>query len=81
MMMGGFGGMGMGIGWLWILALPVIMAAVVWQMGAGGRWRRGAQEGGRTQHDRAREILRERYARGEIAEDELRDRLRALDHR
>jgi putative membrane protein len=30
---------------------------------------------------RAREILRERFARGEITEEELRDRLRVLDDR
>lgn len=42
--------------------------------GSGGR-EGGPGAGG------AREILRERYARGEISEDELRMRMRALDER
>ncbi|GAA2095112.1 hypothetical protein GCM10009841_06020 [Microlunatus panaciterrae] len=46
---------------------------------------RGSEDGADrpqdTSHDRSREILRERYARGEISEEEMRERMRALDER
>ncbi|MEX2467048.1 MAG: SHOCT domain-containing protein [Gemmatimonadota bacterium] len=72
--MGGWGGWGMGFGWLLIL---VILALVVWAVvrattsgraGSGGSSRNGAEE-----------LLREQYARGEIDEDTFhrrRDELR-----
>ena len=41
----------------------------------------GGGTGGGPGAARAREILRERYARGEITADELRERMRVLDER
>lgn len=80
-MMGGFGGMGMG--WTWTVMFVVAVVAVFWglmRVGPSGR-RPGRGGDVHDQHDRSQEILRERYARGEIAEDEFRERLRALNHR
>ena len=55
----------MGIGWLVFLALIVVLAIVLTRQyrGSGGGTRRGA-------HD----VLDERFARGEIDEDEYRRR-------
>lgn len=72
-MMNGFGG---GFGWIWPALLVAGLAALVW-----GLWRASASVGNRgpSGHGRAREILHERYARGEITEEELRNRMRVLD--
>lgn len=86
-MMGGFGG-GMGWAWIWPVILLLGLVALSWGLLRG----RSASPGGgvgsdrdnRPQgvsHDQAREILRERYARGEISEEEMRERMRALDER
>ena len=84
-MMGGYGG-GMWFGWIWPLILMIGLAALVWGVmnarsssGARRLPREQGQAGSSPSHDRATEILRERYARGEISEEEMRDRLRALD--
>jgi putative membrane protein len=63
-----------GDGWwpLWLLFWVAIAVAVVWFL-----WRRR----GRPPHgglDRAREILAERYAKGELTGDEYRRRLEQL---
>ena len=63
-----------GDGWwpLWLLFWLVIVAAVAWFF-----WRRwGRPRGGGL--DRAREVLAERYARGELTSDEYRERLAQL---
>ncbi|AWB27604.1 SHOCT domain-containing protein [Halococcoides cellulosivorans] len=74
-MMGGWGGMG-GLGLLgggmllWPLVLVGIVLLAVY---AGNR-------GGRTDGtDRARSELRDRYARGELSDDEFESRRRTLD--
>jgi putative membrane protein len=62
-----------GDGWwpLWLLFWVVVVAAVAWLL-----WRRwGKPRGGL---DRAREILAERYAKGELTGDEYRERLEQL---
>ncbi|HUH06801.1 MAG TPA: SHOCT domain-containing protein [Egibacteraceae bacterium] len=66
-----------GWGSMWIVGVlsMLLVAAVI----IGGVW--AAASGGRRQPDpagRAREILNERYARGEISTDEYRERLEAL---
>lgn len=82
-MMGGFGG-GMGWGWIWPLVLVVGLALLAWGL-FRARSARGGDGAGRDDrpqgmsHDRAREIVRERYARGEISEEEMRAQMRALD--
>ena len=69
-----------GGGWgLWSLWWPftslvwiAVIAAVLWFCLRGSWWR------GRGGHDRAREILAERFARGEMTVDEYRERLDQL---
>jgi putative membrane protein len=69
---------GWGGGWMWlwgtlmILASVAIIAGAVWLFARG---RARASGGGAT---RARDILEERYARGELTTDEYRDRLDQL---
>ncbi|HEX2893431.1 MAG TPA: SHOCT domain-containing protein [Marmoricola sp.] len=83
-MMGGFGG-GMGGSWIWPLMLVAGLVVLVWGLmharsgsADGSESRAGHVPQGRNT-DQARDILRERYARGEISEDELRERMRVLD--
>lgn len=65
-----------GHGWwpLWPLFWIAVVATIVWlvmrRRAAGARPRNGAE--------RARDILAERFARGEIAGDEYRERLEQL---
>lgn len=75
----GFGMYGMGAAmWIgWILILIVIAALVVLLVRGTSRGSAGAADTA----SRAREILEERYARGEISTDEYRERSVELDHR
>ena len=61
-------------GWwpLWLLFWLAIVLAIVWFL-----WRRWGRPRG-DGLDRAREILAERYAKGELTGDEYRDRLAHL---
>ncbi len=74
--MTGFGAGMTGWGLVWPVLLVTGLAALVF-----GLVRARPSRGDRGAGDRAREILRERYARGEITEDELRARMRTLDER
>jgi putative membrane protein len=74
--------MGNGFGWMWLFGLLVLVGIVLLIVVAvralGGGISRGAPpsaSGGST----AREVLDERYARGELTSDEYRERLRTLD--
>jgi len=81
MMGGGFGGFGMGLGGpLMILFWILVIAAVVAVVAGLARQLpgRGGARGG-DGDDRALEILRERYARGEIDHDEFERQRRDLD--
>jgi putative membrane protein len=78
----GFGS-GMGMGWMWLFWLlfvaGVVVLVVVAVRAAGG----GVTGGDRgrapvPRRSRARLVLDERYARGEIATEEYRERLREL---
>jgi putative membrane protein len=78
-MMGGWM-YGMGWGWLILLILVVIVLAVL--LVPRGRSSR-SQAGGGTAYppsssDRAQEILKERYARGEISREEYEEMRRDL---
>jgi putative membrane protein len=63
-----------GDGWwpLWLLFWLAIVVAVVWFL-----WRRWGRPRG-DGLDRAREMLAERYAKGELTADEYRERLEQL---
>ncbi len=72
----GWGGWGMMIGWVLILALVILAVWAVSQgrrPGGGVYWRRGDRG-----EDRAEALLREQYARGEIDEETYRRRLAEL---
>ncbi|MGM0668222.1 MAG: SHOCT domain-containing protein [Gemmatimonadota bacterium] len=68
-----WGGWGMMFGWTLIL---VVLILVVWAV-SGSRWRGSgrSEDGGGSGEDRAESVLRERYARGEIDEEEYRRKL------
>jgi putative membrane protein len=75
----GYGMYGMGAAmWTgWILILIVIAVLVVLLV----RGTSAGSPGSPGRESRAREILEERYARGEISTDEYRERSVELDHR
>lgn len=66
-------GYSMGLFWVWPLLVVVGVIAVVWGLA------RATSATPSSGKERAREILRERFARGEITEQELRERMRVLD--
>ena len=69
-------GPGGGWGWLWgpivLLLWVVLIATVVWVVARSTRPRE------RSGLERAREVLAERYAGGELTTDEYRERLEQL---
>ena len=70
-----YGG-GMWFGWIWVLALLVGVGALLWAVVyaiTSSGTRRPAPP------PRAQDIVRERFARGEITEQEMRAVLRVLD--
>ena len=69
-----WGGWGMMFGWTLIL---VVLVLAVWGV-ADGRWPGRSKGEGRSGEDRAESVLRERYARGEIDEEEYRRKLDEL---
>lgn len=78
-MMDSFGGMGMGFGWVFLLLLLAGVAALVvltvrLAIGPDRRGHRPPE----TQGGRARAILDERYARGEIDSTEYDERVARL---
>ena len=68
-------GYGMGLFWVWPVLVVLGIIAVVWGLARASSSRPQGSNG----QDRAREILKERFARGEITEQELRERMRVLD--
>lgn len=71
-MMAGFGwGMGLG-GWLWMILGVVLLVAVVWAIAFAGSTR------DRSAVRDAAEVLRVRFAQGEIAEAEYEQARRLL---
>jgi putative membrane protein len=77
MMGNGFAG-----GWMWLFGLllvvgiALIILVAVRALGGGISRGNGASRPARS---RAREVLDERYARGELTTEEYRERLRTLD--
>jgi putative membrane protein len=67
--------LGMGLhGLFWLLLVAAIAITVVWVVRAGSRHHAAAPYGGPSPRD----ILDERYARGEIEQDEYLTRKKAL---
>ncbi|MEX0657867.1 MAG: hypothetical protein WD080_01925 [Egibacteraceae bacterium] len=70
---------GWGAGWMWamslfwMLLLVALVVGIVWAVTRTGRPPERPEGAGR-----AREILDERYARGEVSTEEYRERLDAL---
>lgn len=62
-MMAGTWGMTLG-GWIWMAIWVIALLAMVWLLVSGER--------GRSQSDDPLEVLRARYARGEISEEQFR---------
>ena len=76
-------GSGMGMGWMWLFWLLLVTGVVVLLVVAVRAIGGGTTGGGRgsapvSRRSRARQVLDERYARGEIATEEYRERLREL---
>ncbi len=69
-------GHGLGIAWVWPLILVLGLAVVVWAL---IRASRANGEQASVASIQPLEILQERFARGEISEQELRERMRVLD--
>jgi len=77
--MHGYNGFGFGGGWMmiiwWILIIVVIVYLFRWLAPTSAGWP-GTQE--KSNSDRALEILKERYARGEIDKEEYERKKREL---
>jgi len=81
-MMGGGSGMWYGAGWLgmlfpiifWVLVIVGIVVLIRW---IGTMSKGGPQQGG-TQEDSAMELLRRRYAKGDITKEEFEEKKRDL---
>ncbi|MBG0780962.1 MAG: SHOCT domain-containing protein [Bacteroidales bacterium] len=73
--MHGFGGMGFGMGWWWIIGI-ILMAAIIWAIvrsfGQSNNLNNTANQ------KSALDILNERYARGEIEKEEFETKKRDL---
>ena len=72
--------MGWDGGW-WMLGAVVMIACMIWMgsmMIGHGRRDHGSPDEGRSD---AKDILAERFARGEISEDEFEERRRVLERR
>jgi putative membrane protein len=73
--MHGFGGMGFGMGWWWIIGI-ILMAAIIWAIvhssGQSNKLNNTANQ------KSALDILNERYARGEIEKEEYETKKRDL---
>lgn len=74
---------GMGMGWMWIFGLLLMIGLVVLVVVAVRAMAGGISRGDRGPattpgRSRARELLDERYARGELSSEEYRERLQGL---
>ena len=68
-------GYGMGLFWVWPVLVVVGIIAVVWGLARAS----SADPRGRTVRTGPARSSRERFASGEITEQELRERMRVLD--
>ncbi|MEO7589123.1 MAG: hypothetical protein ABIS84_13985 [Arachnia sp.] len=83
--MNGWYGMGGGMGWGWlflvVLVVGVVLLVVLLVMVLVRGSRAGKADPRQTGRSRAREILDERYARGDIDTKEYQDRLQQMGDR
>ena len=70
------GHMGNGWGWLAIVAMAVMMGGMGWMMWS---MMRGAGSNGRGSPEDPVEVLKTRYARGELTTEEFQERLRTIE--
>ncbi|MDP3982061.1 MAG: SHOCT domain-containing protein [bacterium] len=82
MMNFGFGTFG-GFGWVfmifwWVLVIAGIVALIKWLVGQSGNIHRNEKPFDSTQGKSALEILRERYAKGEINKQEFEEKKKDL---
>ena len=70
----GFNGMGFGMGWAWIIGL-VILGVIIWIVVKVATQR---SPSGSFVYKSALDILKERYARGEISREEFEEKKRDL---
>lgn len=75
-MMNGFGGHGWGMGWWWIIGL-IIVIAVVWAIVKG--LNQNNQLVNKSTQKSPLDILKERYARGEIDKEEFEERKKKIE--
>jgi len=75
------------MGWMWLfgplLLIGIVLLTIVAVRALGGGISRGAgddhsKDGRSSGRSRAREVLDERYARGDLSSEEYRERLRVL---
>jgi putative membrane protein len=73
-MMHGFNGMGFGMGWAWITGL-VILGVIIWIVVKAATQK---SPSGSSVNKSALDILKERYARGEISREEFEEKKRDI---
>ncbi len=69
-------GMGWGMGWWWIIGL-IIVVAIVWMVVKGMNQTRNSNS--QAGHKSSLDILKDRYARGEITKQEFDERKKDLE--
>jgi putative membrane protein len=78
-MMGGYGGMGYGMGWFGGIIMIVFWVLVIVGLVFLIRWLAASTKGeGRVAGDSPLDIIKRRYARGEINRDEFEEKKRDL---
>ncbi len=74
-MMDGYGMHGWGMGWWWIIGIIIIVAIILMMVKATNKNSNIYP----TSDKSALDILKERYARGEIGKEEFEEKRRTLD--
>lgn len=77
----GWQGMGGGMGWGWLFLVLLVVGIVLLVMALVRGWSGGRGAPQATGPSQAREVLDQRYARGEINTEEYQDRLQQLGER
>jgi putative membrane protein len=75
--MHGFGGMGFGMAWWWIIGL-ILVAAIIWAIVRSLSQNKNTDN--TENHKSALDILNERYAKGQIDKEEYEIKKKDLGH-